>query len=89
MKVPDPYDILEYPLSTEKAVRDVEATNTIIFIVKHAATKPQSKWAVQKAFDVRVETVRTAITSKGMKKAFVKLAPDTPALDITTKLGMV
>ncbi|UCD04582.1 MAG: 50S ribosomal protein L23 [Candidatus Woesearchaeota archaeon] len=85
----NPYDILDYPLRTEKAVREVEANNCIIFIVKKNTTKKQIKWAVEKAFDVKVVGIRTMIDSKGRKRAYVKLSLDTPAIDISTELGMV
>lgn len=84
-----PYDILDYPLRTEKAVREIEANNCIIFIVKHKVTKKQIKWAVEKAFDVKVDKVRTVLDSRGRKKAYVKLSDETPAVDISTDLGLL
>ncbi len=84
----NPYKIIKYPLSTEKAVKDMEASNTLSMIVDSKATKSQIKWAVQKAFDVRVVKVSTLITPKG-KKAYIRLHADTPAIDVTTKLGLV
>ncbi len=84
----DPYKIIEYPLSTEKAVREMEADNCLIFIVDKNANKKQIKWAIEKAFDVQVVKVRTVLSSKG-KKAYIKLSEDTPAIDITTQLGLV
>ena len=89
MTAADPYSILEYPISTEKAVREMEALNSLIFIVCKRATKQQIKWAAQKAFDVRVLDVRTEVLVDGRKKAFIKLHPDTLAADVTTKLGLV
>ena len=85
----DPYEILQYPMSTEKAVRQMEAENCLIFIVADNATKKSIKWAVEKAFDAKVHRVNTMVTRKGKKKAFVKLKPETPAIDITTALGLV
>lgn len=85
----NPYDILDYPLRTEKAVREIEANNCILFIVKNDATKKQIKWAVEKAFDVKVVNIRTMIDTTGRKRAYVKLSQDTPAIDISTELGMV
>ena len=45
----DPYSIIKYPLSTEKAVRQMEAENKLIFVVDRSATKSAIKWAVEKA----------------------------------------
>ena len=85
----NPYDILIYPLRTEKAVRELESNNCILFIVKKNATKKQIKWAMEKAFNVKVDKIRTTIDRKGRKKAYIKLSLETPAIDISTELGLV
>lgn len=85
----DPYKILEYPLSTEKAVREMEATNSLLFVVSLKAKKQEIKKAVEEAFEVKVKGVRTMIDKRGKKRAYIKLSPDTPAIDVTTKLGLV
>jgi len=87
--VQDPYKILQYPMSTEKAVRQMEAENCLIFIVDNNSTKKAIKWAIEKAFDAKVSRVNTMITRKGKKKAYIKLKPETPAIDITTALGLI
>jgi ribosomal protein uL23 len=84
-----PFEVLKYPLSTEKAVRKSEIENTLIFIVDSKATKKQIKWAIEKAFNAKVEKVRTLNDMKGRKKAYIKLKPETPAVEITTQLGLV
>ncbi len=89
MKATDPYTILEYPLSTEKAVREMESSNSLIFIVDKRANKTQIKWAAQKAFEVKVIDIQTQIQPDGKKKARIKLHPDSLAVDVTTKLGLV
>ncbi len=85
----DPYNILRHPLSTEKAVREMEANNTLLFAVVKSANKRKIKWAIEKEFGVKVVGVRTVISPKGIKKAYIKLHTDTPAVDVTTKLGLV
>ena len=84
----DPFAIIESPLSTEKAVRQMESDNILIFKVKRDATKRQIKWAVEKAFNAKVASVNTALTRDGKKKAYVKFKPETIVADITTQLGM-
>ncbi len=84
----DPLKVLQHPVSTEKAVRLMEAENTLIFIVAKDATKKQVKWAFEKAFGAKVAKVRTAIQHNGKKKAFIRLKPETLAVDITTQLGL-
>jgi ribosomal protein uL23 len=84
-----PHEILEYPISTEKAVREAEINNTLIFIVNKNATKKQVKWAIEKAFNAKVDGVRTLIDMRGRKKAYIRLKSDTPAVEVTTQLGLV
>ncbi|RZD31636.1 MAG: 50S ribosomal protein L23 [uncultured DHVE6 group euryarchaeote] len=89
MKGNDVFDILKYPLATEKAVRAIEAENTLIFAVAKAATKSQIKWAIEKEYKVKVSNVRTLNDMKGIKKAYVRLDPSTLAVDVTSKLGLI
>ena len=84
----DPYKIIKYPLATEKAVRLMEAENKLIFVVDKKATKPQIKEAIETAFKVKVLKVNTLI-QKGEKRAYLKLSPETPAIDIATQLGLM
>jgi large subunit ribosomal protein L23Ae len=85
----DAYDIVKYPLSTEKAVREMEASNSLIFVVAKSAKKEQIKKAVELAFNVKVKNVRTLVGPDSKKKAYVRLSEDTPAIDVTTQLGLV
>ncbi len=85
----NPFAIIKYPLSTEKAVRQMEAENKLIFIVDRGATKKAIAWAVEKAFNAKVAGVNTTILRTGEKKAYVKLTQETLASDITTQLGLV
>lgn len=84
----DPYTIIKYPLSTEKAVRLMESENKLVFIVDKKATKPQIKEAIEQAFKVKIIKVNTLI-GKGQKKAYIKLSPETPAIDVATQLGLM
>ena len=85
----DTSKILEGPISTERAVREMEANNTLIFKVAKTANKRQIKWAIEKEFGVKVVEVRTQISPVGVKKAFIKLSMDSSATDITSKLGLM
>jgi len=89
MKGNNVFDILKYPLATEKAVRAIEAENTLIFAVHRDSTKRQIKWAIEKEYKVKVTSVRTLNDMKGTKKAYVKLDPSTLAIDVTSKLGLI
>jgi large subunit ribosomal protein L23 len=85
----DVYKIVEYPMSTEKAIRLMESENKLVFTVAMQARKPEIKAAIEKMFNVKVEKVTTHITPKGQKRAYVRLAPENPALDIATDLGLM
>ncbi|MFH1065041.1 MAG: 50S ribosomal protein L23 [Nanoarchaeota archaeon] len=81
--------VIKYPLTTEKSVRVMEADNKLIFIVELKSTKHDIKRAVEEMFKVKVVNVNTAIMPSGEKKAYVTLSPETPAIDVATKLGLI
>ncbi|MDE6284522.1 MAG: 50S ribosomal protein L23 [Bacilli bacterium] len=79
-------DIIIAPVVTEKSMVN-RAENVYTFKVAKDATKPEIKWAVEKAFGVKVEKVNTLNTkskrrrvgryagkTKTYKKAIVTLA---------------
>ncbi len=74
---------------SEKASRLLEEENTLTLIVRRDATKPDIKKAVEILYDVKVDKVRTLITPKGEKKAYVKLAKEYNAAELASKLGLV
>jgi len=85
----DPYKIIKHPVSTEKAVRLMEADNKLIFVVERKSSKPEIKKALEELFKIKVLKINTLITPKGKKRAIVKLSQETPAIDIATQLGMM
>lgn len=80
--------ILIEPIKTEKAIGKIEFDNKITFKVEEGATKLQIKEAVEKAFGVKVDSVKTHVTFKGGKRAVVRLAEGYKAEDISSKLKM-
>ena len=82
-------NVIKYPSSTEKSIRLMEAENKLIFLVDKKATKKQIKEALENEFKVKIVDVNTTITWQGKKKAYVKLAPETPAIDLATQLGLM
>ncbi len=90
-KIPlqDPWKILIAPHLSEKNINLVEGENKLVFIVNEKSNKKQIKWAVERLFNVKVESVNVVNDMKNRKKAFVKLTQDYVALDIATKLGML
>lgn len=83
------WDTLIYPHLTEKSMNMVELENKLVFMVNRNSKKEEIKDAIEKEFGVKVEWVRTEITTRGQKKAFVKISPDFSAADIASKLGMI
>ena len=83
------FDVLKHPINTEKAVRIMEMENKITFIVHRKANKTDIKRAMEDAFKVKVISVNSFIGFDGKKKAFIKLDPSTPAMDVITKLGVM
>ena len=85
----DVWDILVYPHLTEKSMNMVEIENKLVFIVNRKANKNEIKEAIESEFEVKVDWVKTEITTRGQKKAFIKISPDFSASDIASKLGMI
>lgn len=85
----DPYIIIKHPISTEKAVRLMESENKLTFIVNRRSKKPEIKEALKQLFKMKIIKINTLILPSGKKKAYVKLSPDTPAIDIATQLGLI
>lgn len=88
-----PYDIIKKPVLTEKSYDEIK-DKKYAFIVDMAANKTEIKQAIEKVFDVKVEKVNTAIRygklkrqgahqgrRPSVKKAFVKLTPDSKAIE--------
>lgn len=77
-----------HPLTTEKAIRAIEAENKITFVVERSATKPEIAKDIAKTFKVKILDVNLHIRDN-KKIAVVRLKPETPAIDVATKLGII
>ncbi|MEX0936104.1 MAG: 50S ribosomal protein L23 [Gemmatimonadota bacterium] len=67
----DVFDVIVAPVMTEKATAEQEAHNVYTFVVHKDANKAQISDAVESAWDVVVEDVRTARYPGKMKRAFM------------------
>ena len=83
------FKLLKYPLGTEHVLKKIEGDNTLAFIVERNSTKPNIKSAVEKLYSVKVAKVNTLIRPDGEKKAYVKLAKGSDALETANKIGLV
>ncbi|ABL77638.1 50S ribosomal protein L23 [Thermofilum pendens] len=81
--------IIVKPYLTEKTLRLMEETNTLVFIVDRRASKPEIKRAVEALYNVKVAKVNTLITPEGFKKAYVKLSKEYSAADVASRIGLV
>lgn len=85
----DTFSVLKYPLTTEKTVKLMQNENKLIFIVERKSNKLEIKKAAEELFKIKVLKVTTSILPNGTKKAYLKLSPDTPAIDVATQLGLL
>lgn len=82
------HEVVKWPLATEKSVRLMESQNTLIFAVSSRANKAQIKQSIERLFKAKVAAVRTH-TLGSEKRAYVRFAKETPAIDIATNLGLM
>jgi len=67
----------------------MEAENKLTLIVDKKAKKQEIKEAVENLFNVKVLKITTLHTPDNKKKAYLLLSPETPAIDVATKLGLM
>ncbi len=84
----NPYDIVFYPLISEKTVSMMERENKLVFIVSRKADKKTIKSAVEQLYQVEVDRVTVLIQPDGKKRAFVKLREEYLADEVATKMGV-
>jgi large subunit ribosomal protein L23 len=88
MQAEDALAIVLRPYVTEKTFDLIERQNKIVFLVDNRASKKTIKQAIETLYEVKVASVNTSFTIIG-KKAYVRLAPESPAGDLASKLGLV
>ena len=85
----DKYRIVQYPVTTESAMKKIEEINTLVFIVDMKASKQKIKDAVKQLYEVKCAKVNTLIRPDGKKKAYVRLTQDFDALDVANRIGII
>jgi len=76
------------PITTEKAVMQIEAQNVLTFEFPKQTIKGKIKKDIEEMFGVKVEKIRTQIRDN-KKIAYIKLNKANPAIDVATKLGVI
>ena len=85
----DKYAVIKYPVTSESAIKTIEDTNTLVFIVDRRANKPTIKKACNELYNIKVSRVNTLVRPDGLKKAYVVLSQEHDALDIANKIGIM
>jgi large subunit ribosomal protein L23 len=67
----DLYDVILAPVVTEKATAEMERMNVYTFLVHPRANKAQIAEAVELAWDVKVQDVRTAVYRGKARRSFM------------------
>mmetsp|Transcript_9064 Transcript_9064/g.23799 ORF Transcript_9064/g.23799 Transcript_9064/m.23799 type:complete len:132 (+) Transcript_9064:77-472(+) len=89
LKKKEQFRTIYFPLTTESALKEIQAGNTLVFIVNPKSNKNQIKSSVKKLYKVKIKKINTLIALNGKKKAFVKLTSDYDALDVANKIGFI
>lgn len=76
--IDDPYQVIKYPLVTEKSTLAQEFFNTYAFVVDRRANKVEIKKAVERIFEVKVQKVRTQVRKGKPKRVRMKLYHQAP-----------
>mmetsp|Transcript_43269 Transcript_43269/g.86831 ORF Transcript_43269/g.86831 Transcript_43269/m.86831 type:complete len:128 (-) Transcript_43269:3650-4033(-) len=77
------------PVTTEAAMKKIQAGNTLVFMIDSNLNKKGVKFTLNKLYRTRIIKINTLITPLGEKKAYVKLSPDSDALDVANKIGFI
>ena len=79
---------LKHPLVTEKAMNEMDFDNKLQFICEIGASKLDIAEAVERQFDVVVDSVNTQNTMDGEKKATVLLSAEDDAQEVASRIGV-
>ena len=80
---------IKNPVTTESAMKKIQSGNTLVFIVSPKINKKAIKHIMNKLYKVKIMKVNTLITPEGEKKAYIRLSPDSDALDVANKIGFI
>ena len=76
------------PIVTEKAVRLIEAENTLVFEDDKRKSKTEIKKELEELLKIKIVKINSLV-KHNKKYVYVKLDKKTPAIDIATKLGLM
>ena len=85
----DAFKIIQYPLTTESAMKKIEDNNTLVFVVDKRSNKATIQKSIKQMYDIEAVKINTLIRPDGLKKAYVKLTSDYDALDVANKINII
>jgi large subunit ribosomal protein L23Ae len=88
-KALDEFQVINYPLATESAMKKIEDDNTLVFICDVRANKKQIGNSLKKLYDLSFTKINTLIRPDGKKKAFVRLSEDVEAAEVASRIGIM
>lgn len=85
----NPLNVLKRPILSEKSLHAREKHSKYVFQVQKNATKTEIKKAVEKVFEVEVQSINTSITRGKLKRRgmTVSLGSSTKKAVVTLKSG--
>ncbi|MBI4043775.1 MAG: 50S ribosomal protein L23 [Candidatus Diapherotrites archaeon] len=83
------FEMVKFPLISEKAVNMIETENKLTFVTSKRATKSLVKETIERVYGVKVDSVNMVNDMKGRKKAIVKINKAFKAEEVATKLGVI
>ncbi|KAH0792585.1 serine/threonine-protein phosphatase 2A activator-like [Histomonas meleagridis] len=81
------YKIIKGPVTSDKASRKLEDENTMTFYVDIRAKKPEIAAAINRLYHVKPVSVKTLITPKFLKKAYVRLPEEVEAMNLANEMA--
>ena len=81
--------VIKTPFVSEKATMLLESDGKLQFLVRRDADKNDIAAAVEDMFGHKVTSVRTLMTMKGQKKAFVSFEDEKAGEEILSRIGIL
>jgi len=78
-----------YPVTTEKAINQISKNNTLVFSVDKAENKQTIKKFIEGEYKVKVDSVNVMNNFQNKKIVYVKLAKDSSAMELASKLKVL
>jgi len=78
-----------YPVTIEKAINQISKNNPLVFSVDKAENKQTIKKFIEGEYKVKVDSVNVMNNFQNKKIVYVKLAKDSSAMELASKLKVL